>query len=576
MWPNFRRCITAFFWDEDRGFYRMPAAFAESSAKTEVISDSTQAAAGEAITEDTVVSGTFKMFYNWWGTYCSVPFSIKLKAPLPEYTETVSTSDTYANYGGNEWNVEPLPVEATIGPREKYTLALANSYWAMASVSGYSETPTVLVPTFTNGEGLLEFSVKIAAGPVWGGANCELLTVIPTDAAYALTEDTTVTGTVRIYWRGFCDMPFSITIDVPEEETPECQHENTGYVDNKDGTHSVVCECGEVVSTEDHKYENNACACGHALVNLGTSATLALEEMIELNFVVYTDQLVGEGIYAEITHTYANGNEPDVVILPMEDWVPHTSSGGRTRAKVPYTNIAAKEMGDVITLVVYNVAGQQLSIARTDGVQLYVKRALGAASIAANEKKLLADALNYGAAAQVKFNYDANNLVNGGELAALVNQYASTAAVTVTNNQIKGLNAKGATLSLESAVQLNATFNVSSADIANLYAVATYTGFLNEEKTVEITSEMIAEATGTGATIKVPVPGMAAGDFRQMVNVKVYNNGELVGEVTESIESYMARALGAASIDEVEKDVYRAQAKFSQSAYDFFRAKAGL
>ena len=233
-------------------------------------------------------------------------------------------------------------------------------------------------------------------------------------------------------------------------------------------------------------------------------------------------------------------------------------------------------MGDVITLVVYNGAGQQLSIPRTDGVQMYVKRALGAASIAVNEKKLLADALNYGAAAQVKFSYDANNLVNGGDLAALVKQYASSAAVTLTNNQIKGLNAKGATLSLESAVQLNATFNVASSKIPNLTAVATYKGFLNEDKTVEITSEMIAEATGTGSTIKVPVPGMAAGDFRQLVNVKVYENGTQVGEVTESIESYMARALGADSIAEVEKDVYRAQAKFSQSAYDFFRAKAGL
>jgi hypothetical protein len=41
----------------------------------------TPTAAGEAITADTTVSGTFQMFYASWGTFCNVPFSIVLKAP---------------------------------------------------------------------------------------------------------------------------------------------------------------------------------------------------------------------------------------------------------------------------------------------------------------------------------------------------------------------------------------------------------------------------------------------------------------------------------------------------------------
>lgn len=195
-----------------------------------VFAEITPTAAAEAITEDTTVSGTFKLFYAAWGTYCNVPFSVTIKVKaqetpepgegdgLPAYTETISDSADYANSGNGQWNATPGLVEATIGPREKYTLAIAGAYWANTSVSGYSETPTELVPTFTCGDGLLTFSVKIAAGPIWGGASCEMLTITPTDAAYALTEDTTVTGTIRIYWRGYCDMPFSVTIKVEAED----------------------------------------------------------------------------------------------------------------------------------------------------------------------------------------------------------------------------------------------------------------------------------------------------------------------------------------------------------------------
>lgn len=131
---------------------------------------------------------------------------------LPDYTETVSTSTDYANYGGDSWEVTPKLVEATIGTREKYTLALAASYWANADYTGYNKEPTMLGVNFTSGDGLLKFCVRVDEGPIWGGAECELLTVIPTLAAYELTETTTVTGTIDIYWRGFCSMPFSITI----------------------------------------------------------------------------------------------------------------------------------------------------------------------------------------------------------------------------------------------------------------------------------------------------------------------------------------------------------------------------
>ena len=62
----------------------------------------TPTAAGEAITADTTVSGTFQMFYASWGTFCNVPFSIVLKAP-----EQAPATDPAPSENGEE------PAEST-------------------------------------------------------------------------------------------------------------------------------------------------------------------------------------------------------------------------------------------------------------------------------------------------------------------------------------------------------------------------------------------------------------------------------------------------------------------------------
>ena len=184
------------------------------------------------ITEPVVAEGSISIYWRGW---TNMPFSVTInpytakttvgEVPtdpnLPPYMETSSSSTDYARFGGEEWNVEPMTVEAEIRAREKYTLALATSYWADPSKSGYGEEPTFLPVEFTSGDGLLSFSVRIGAGQIWGGAECELLTITPTDAAYTLTESTTATGTIDIFWRGDTKMPFSVTIHPAEMSVDE-------------------------------------------------------------------------------------------------------------------------------------------------------------------------------------------------------------------------------------------------------------------------------------------------------------------------------------------------------------------
>ena len=175
---------------------------------------------------------------------------------LPPYTETVSDSIDYAIYGDGQWNITPKPLELTIGTREKYTLALATSYWALPEVSGYSSTPTQLNATFTSGDGLLEFQVKLAPGPIWDGAECELLTITPTNAAYLLEQTTTVTGHIDIYWRGFTKMPFSITILAPDGQCSHPSYEkfcctDCGYFDEAAFLLAADLNCDGKISAFD-------------------------------------------------------------------------------------------------------------------------------------------------------------------------------------------------------------------------------------------------------------------------------------------------------------------------------------
>ena len=46
------------------------------------------------------------------------------------------------------------------------------------------------------------------------------------------------------------------TVQLMEVEDETCAHENTVYVDNKDGTHNRVCKaCGKVLETNDCVYD---------------------------------------------------------------------------------------------------------------------------------------------------------------------------------------------------------------------------------------------------------------------------------------------------------------------------------
>ena len=123
--------------------------------------------------------------------------------------------------------------------------------------------------------------------------------------------------------------------------------------------------------------------------------------MLQLDFTIDVTKLAGTDNYAVLTRTYADGTTEEVRV-EQADW----SKANTTDYYVSYSKIAAKEMGDEVTVVFYNAAGEQLTVPATDSIKAYAFRGLKALAGVADGTKnatlrtLLVDLLNYGAAAQ--------------------------------------------------------------------------------------------------------------------------------------------------------------------------------
>ena len=289
-------------------------------------------------------------------------------------------------------------------------------------------------------------------------------------------------------------------------------------------------------------------------------ATATLGGKLQLDFVFDSSKVSGEGNYVVITKLNAAGEAVDSITVEQSAWT--TYSG--TLVQASYSNIAAKEMGDTLTAVVYNAEGVQLSNVYEDSYKAYLGRALKN-STNAELLTLCVDLLNYGAAAQTQFSYRTDALVNADlteEQKALATQ-----DVTMANNQVKGDGFVGSTLTLVSEIQLDFMFlpGTIGSDNSQLYAIATYTDYKGETKEVRIEGSAFG---AYGSYTQISVTGMVVADYASVVTCTVYNTaGEVVGYGADSVESYASRASGSTQTAALTAV---AIAKLGYSAYQYF------
>ena len=251
-------------------------------------------------------------------------------------------------------------------------------------------------------------------------------------------------------------------------------------------------------------------------------ATVDLENSLDMNFYIDQAQLTeGETYTAKIVHTYADGSE-DVKNVAVD--TANVDSTGY--CYVTYQNIAAKEMGDLITVTFSDSQGNIIAV-WTDSVKQYVERLMADKAEDAKLQTLCVDLLNYGAAAQQAFNYNVNNLVN-----ADLNGQEGTTGVTATNTATGSEQWKGTTLTLESNITMELFF-AKDALTEGATATVSYTDHTgaNVSENVEVKLDAYYDMWS------VKVENLVIADTNTAVTVTI---GEIT--VTDSMASYVARS----------------------------------
>ena len=301
---------------------------------------------------------------------------------------------------------------------------------------------------------------------------------------------------------------------------------------NADTAWMVLCRYVEVQEPEIEKFEIDV-------------ARMILGNALEFQFGVAKTKIPDKtGFYAVIEKTWADGTTTEKTI-PAAEW----GVAGQYWAIV-YDGLAAKEMGDTFYVTIYNADGVAVSNAKEDSVRAYVARAY--ASQKAAGKTMMVDMLNYGAAAQVHFNYGTEDLANNKLTAEQIATGTATAP-TMENKQVKGDNYQGTRFILESRIQVQLAFKNMTTD---MYAIYTYADAAGTAQTVRVEGKDFVMIDGKPAGVELSA--LVYADAHALVEVTVYNaDGTVYGTATDSIESCALRSTG---------DVFVALMKFADSA----------
>lgn len=335
--------------------------------------------------------------------------------------------------------------------------------------------------------------------------------------------------------------------------------------DNGDGTHDIMCAAGcGAVHIEDvpHNFVDGVCdACGAEepveIVEpaLGCIHNLSLGNSIAIGYT-FRNKDVGNGqtvsqycdrVYAVVEEErFADDPENEVLVEEIECEL-NTAAG---TYYFKYSGLAAKEMAKVVSVRIYGEDAEGNIIMRSNAVDEYsiVAYALESVAFPSNDTNLkvcLADMFNYGAAAQIYFNYNTSELVNEiDSIEEYINTYETTGDVEFTS--VNGTSGEGfgamPALSLNSSIDFMVSYNparLKQYDTSTIKAVFSYHNSKeNKDYDIEVPyGDPDNFALGTYATFYCRT--LAAAQVSTTVTVRVYaGDTQISNTLTYSVESY--------------------------------------
>ena len=281
-------------------------------------------------------------------------------------------------------------------------------------------------------------------------------------------------------------------------------------------------------------------------------ANVSLQESISLFFAV------DPACASEYTDLYVEFKKGDVVTTSSET----VNLGGRTCFR--FSNIAAKEVNDTITVTLYGTFNGKVYKAEeySYSVATYCYNRL-AKSSDAKFKRVCVDLLNYGAAAQIYFSYNTENLAN----AALTDEqkaFGSTEYSALTDNRTNSgeytdYGVKAFNLVYEEVIKVLVA--VEAKDLNGVVAKVTLDGKVYEIASSEFTPLTIGGVQCYAFYFTNILPNQT----RSVFSVTLEKDGVAVGNtMTYSIESYLARQIPRTT-NAAYKDLMESTAKYSDA-----------
>ena len=322
-------------------------------------------------------------------------------------------------------------------------------------------------------------------------------------------------------------------------------------------TSGVICDvCGQILAgcqelpALEHSYSDGYCTiCGESDKFDIAVARMILGNALKFQFGIdRSARSDWTGAYAAVEKTWADGSVTTNTV-PFSEW----EIAGPYYAIV-YDGLAAKEMADSFHITVFDGEGRAISNSKTDSVRDYVERAFAAQS--KEGQIMMVDMLNYGAAAQQKFNYNESDPANN-RLTDLQKNVGTKSVTELKNRQVKGTNYLGTRLTLESRIQIQVAFKGLSSDMYAIYSYRDQTGKLQN---IRVNGDDFVSA---GDVKGIELNKLVYADARTLVAVTVYNSdGSEYGSAQDSIESCAKRSTSG-------DDVFIALMKFADSARNY-------
>jgi len=402
------------------------------------------------------------------------------------------------------------------------------------------------------------------------------------------TRPTCTTEGNRNYWHcEVCKSYFadeSCSYDLPESYVvkPALGH-NYLYTDNGNDGHTVNCDRCNYTEIEAHSFVDDVCICSAVKVKesvLDSSLTfdmdIAVGSSMSVNYTFmascvssFTDfYLVVKKDVADgdaITTTYGITEDREALNVKL-----HPVTGEAVMYQVTFSGINAKEMGDCFDTVLYAVKADgtlHYSSTQSASIKDYLIGKIDSDASSEELKTMAVDMLHYGAAAQIRLNYDTQNLVTA-DLTAEQLAYATTDVPEATNYvSYEGEGSRlSAVITVGAKVQLNVSCIYTPTDAAELKCVIkdALSGDVLQELPVNVKSNVMCTAA---------FDDVGAKEMRRVITATIYEGETAVSQtITWSVESYVAQVREKANATEAELQMVNAMLIYGDAVARYLSA----